>query len=264
MLQGRYGTLAVLNAAYGTSYTEWGTNGSTGVLDETGLGDYLTGSPNPTIKADQDVFLYQIARKYFEVTTTAFRTYRPNFLILGPMFSTWYTAPRDEVMDAAKDLIDVFGVGGAADHEYIYNYTGKPILVYTTWVTAEPDSPLLTPCVSVPQGYDKCRDTQEERGELYRERLIEWKDKAAAGGDRYVVGIQWWKWSDNGPDYWLEQQNFGFVSIKDNAYDGVEARIATGTDSNGYAVGGEIANYGNYIGTVISANQQVMFELANE
>ena len=44
-----------------------------------------------------------------------------------------------------------------------------------------------------------------------------------------------------------EQKNWGLVSLMDNAYDGVEAGIAQGTDAWGYRTGGEEKN------TVISS-----------
>ncbi len=68
-----------------------------------------------------------------------------------------------------------------------------------------------------------------------------------------VVGLKWWAWRDS----WGEKRNWGLTSLKDNAYDGVEARIAIGTDPWGYKTGGEERNYGNFLSSVKSANAGV-------
>jgi hypothetical protein len=49
---------------------------------------------------------------------------------------------------------------------------------------------------------------------------------------------------------WGDNENFGLATLQDNAYDGVEARRAAGTDCRGYAVGGEEADYGNLLGVL--------------
>ncbi len=256
-LKEKYGTLEALNAAYGTAYTTWDSNGTSGVLDEKGLGHHIRGSSNPVVKEDQDDFLYRIARRYFEITSAAMRKYHPNHLILGPMFSTWDSVPRDEVLLAAKDLIDVFGVSADADHRYIYQLTGKPTMVYTWWITAEPDSPLQHPCNNEPT----CVQTQEERGVRYMEKLHKLVFTKGNDGTYIVLGAHWWKYSDNGIDFWREQRNFGLVTIKDNAYDGREARRRRTVDSNGFEIGGEPGDYGDFLRWVARANRHVMRRL---
>ena len=110
-LLAKYGDLATLNAVYGTSYTIWGTDGSTGVLDEDGanLGDWKQGHRiNVDIREDVYAFMFIIAEKYFKTTHDALRKYRPDHLILGPMMSTWDSVPWDE------DCLHVFSVGSDA------------------------------------------------------------------------------------------------------------------------------------------------------
>jgi hypothetical protein len=45
-----------------------------------------------------------------------------------------------------------------------------------------------------------------------------------------------------------QNNNSGIATLHENAYDGVEARRASDTDSRGYAIGGEDADYGNLLG----------------
>ncbi len=264
-LQVKYGTLVALNAAYNTSYTEWGSNGSTGVLDETGrnLGhDRLGHQTNANIREDQFAFMFELSTVYFKTVHDALRKYRPNHLILGPMMSTWDSAPWDEILLAAAPYVDVFGVSDLADHQEIYELTGKPTMMYTGWRTAEPDSPIASACGAPAAGL--CGNSQEERAQNYRDLLFTLRNIKASDGSYPVVGAHWWKYSDNGVDYWMEKRNFGFVTKKDNAYDGVEARIQTGRDARGFDVGGEVGDYGDFISGVIRANQEIMYDIANE
>jgi hypothetical protein len=74
-----------------------------------------------------------------------------------------------------------------------------------------------------------------------------------------VVGIDFWDHSDMSS----EIANWGIVTSKDNAYDGREARVATGTDAWGYPVGGEAANYGDFLGGARAAHAEVDAMIAN-
>src|SRR5205807_2072884 len=44
-----------------------------------------------------------------------------------------------------------------------------------------------------------------------------------------VIGFKWWSLVDS----WGEKSNWGLVSLRDNAYDGREARVSSGTDAWG-------------------------------
>ncbi len=67
-------------------------------------------------------------------------------------------------------------------------------------------------------------------------------------GMYFVIGVEHWCLYDPAASNWCDNQNFGLATLQDNAYDGVEARRATGTDARGYAIGGEDADYGNLLG----------------
>jgi hypothetical protein len=67
-------------------------------------------------------------------------------------------------------------------------------------------------------------------------------------GKYFVIGFEHWSLYDFGVNNGTENYDMGIATIHDNAYDGVEARRAAGTDSRGHAVGGEDADYGNLMG----------------
>jgi hypothetical protein len=71
-------------------------------------------------------------------------------------------------------------------------------------------------------------------------------------GTRFVVGFEHWTLYDDAVSNWGEINNFGLITLQDNAYDGKEARRAMTTDSNGRTVGGEEADYGNLLAPLIS------------
>jgi hypothetical protein len=79
----------------------------------------------------------------------------------------------------------------------------------------------------------------------------------SATGVHPFVGFQWWEFADN----WREKANWGLVTLSDNAYDGHEARVATGKDSWGFPVGGEERDYGDFISSVKKANLGVLERL---
>jgi hypothetical protein len=72
-----------------------------------------------------------------------------------------------------------------------------------------------------------------------------------------VIGFKWWEFADN----WNERANWGLVTRRDNAYDGVEARLAVTRRPDGILRGGEERNYGNFLGPVKAANQAAQASL---
>ncbi len=57
--------------------------------------------------------------------------------------------------------------------------------------------------------------------------------------------------------------NWGLVSRLDNAYDGKEAIIAPGLDPWGFATGGEVANYGDFLSSATAANATLIQTLTS-
>jgi hypothetical protein len=92
------------------------------------------------------------------------------------------------------------------------------------------------------------RPTQEDRA---RDMIRLYQTLMNLRGDDglgFVIGIEHWCLYDPAVSNWCDSENFGLATLQDNAYDGVEARRTPGTDSRGYAAGGEEADYGNLLG----------------
>jgi hypothetical protein len=66
-------------------------------------------------------------------------------------------------------------------------------------------------------------------------------------GKQFVIGFEHWGLHDPQPSNWLDDENFGLKTSRDNAYDGVEATQHRGVDLHGRPVGGELGDYGDFI-----------------
>lgn len=273
----KYGTIQAMNQAWGSNYTTFDDAGGygtgTGFLDENGqygkawIGTDWRGLTDaaPAVQADLNAFLLQFAQEAFSVITSKIRSVDPNHLIFGPSaMNKFGCLIRPQVYQAAAQYIDVFVA--SAD---LYNLTnnssvlastydqlGKPIVVWTGY-TANPDSEES----AYPNPYGLANlSTQVQRGALYANTVTTFLSVTASDGSHPVIGLAWWDWLDSAP----EQANWGLVTFKDNAYDGREAIIATGTDPWGYPTGGEAANYGDFLDAVRTANLGILnFILAN-
>jgi hypothetical protein len=98
--------------------------------------------------------------------------------------------------------------------------------------------------------YPRC--TQEDRA---RDMVRHYKSLVNLRGNDglyFVIGVEHWCLYDPAVSNWADNENFGLATLQDNAYDGVEARRTAGTDSHGYPIGGEGANYGNLLGNLSS------------
>ncbi len=102
--------------------------------------------------------------------------------------------------------------------------------------------------------------TQGQRGQAWADNVKHLVEFTAPGGDYYIVGLEQWRWMDNGWTYWMEQVNFGLVTLKDNAYDGKEATRA-GADGSAGAGDDEQDDYGDCIGPIRKANLAVYEEI---
>ena len=113
--------------------------------------------------------------------------------------------------------------------------------------------------------WENTPDTQEARGERYANVINSVWNRAAANGDHYGLGIEYWAYWDNNWIHSLyhEIENYGLVTPYGNAYDGVQAVKAKVNDQWGFPAGGEAANYGNFIGKVAAANQSIYKSLAS-
>jgi hypothetical protein len=98
--------------------------------------------------------------------------------------------------------------------------------------------------------------TQKERGEWWQSEIERVAEESSPEGDYYLLGAEWWKYMDNGWTYWVEQVNWGLVSLRDNAYDGQEA-TRLGADGIANTWDDETADYGDCISLVKSANLRI-------
>jgi hypothetical protein len=263
-LQKRYATIGALNTAWGSNYTTWDSAGGWGVgtgwLDENGRHTAWLGTTNATLEGatpgvtkDLDDFLYEIAHQYFSVVTEAGRAAAPNQLMWGPAsLNGWGGLTRKQVLQAAGASVDVLNAmissQNVADKTKAY-YGDKPVVTWEGY-TANRDSGMHSQMDNPPGDNVAYRFTvadQAARASYYTTRMDFLLSVET------VVGLKWWAWRDS----WGEKRNWGLTSLKDNAYDGIEARVATGTDPWGYATGGEERDYGNFLSSVVSANARV-------
>lgn len=266
-------SLSSLNLAWGSNYTSWDSAGGwglgTGLLDENGkhtwMGSNLTlAGETPTMQKDLDDFLLLIAQKYFQVCHDAIRAVDTNHLIVGPDVVAGPDT-RPQVLQAAAQYLDAFlvnphhladTVNPVAD---TYNQTGRPFIGASKVFLAEPDSPLAANPTTTPCCNASLNTTQAARGQAYTGYLQALLQLRGTDGVYPVIGYSWWALADN----FAEKANYGLVTTKDNAYDAIEAVMATGVDANGFTTGGEIANYGDSLTAIRVANQGLLNSLTN-
>jgi hypothetical protein len=249
-------------AAAAVNYVECGFGCGTGLLDEDGrhawvprwcAGQILKGG-TAELYADLDHWLYQFARRYFGVVRQAHDRYWPGYLYLGPTsLGGWQTPASAPVLRAASEYVDVYRIGqlpfGAADIaqriEHMRRYGGDKPWTYQTSVTATADSPFFGDPRVKTGGCRSDQLTQAARGAAYEQMIARHLELPE------TAGFSWWGYVD------LNRQceNFGLVTYRDNAYDGVEARIAAGVDQWGWPTGGELRDYGDFLTPVTRANR---------
>jgi hypothetical protein len=276
--------IGALNQAWHTNgfYTSFDDVGGygvgTGVVDEDGRHTAWMGSmadpykhtgAAPAVQANLDSFLYRYTKRYTQVAVDAIRAVDKNHLIFGPAaINNFGAKARDQVLLGLRDggvqvfqfnYDPAFGPMAAsmAENNQSYDLTGIPAYIWYS-VTAQADSAMAAkPTIYAQPNFP----TQAGRGDHYANVDVPNFFKArGANGDHYVTGFDWWELVDN-PG---EGINWGLITLRDNAYDGKEAVIAPGTDPEGFSVGGENANYGDFISFVRTANFGVDETLSRE
>jgi hypothetical protein len=262
------GSIAALNAAWGSNYTTFGSAGGygtgTGLMDEDGrhvawLGDttgYLTNA-SAGVTADLNSFLYNLAVQYFKTIHDAFKTYAPKMLLMSPnTLNSHGGLTRSQILQAAGQYCDVLNAGISTQQilDLTEQYAGDIPLVQWEGYPANPDSDLSG------YTYTGSFDTQAARGANYASRIdFLFNSHVTSSGIYPILGIKWWAWLDS----WGEKTNWGLVTFLDNAYDGSQAIVATSTDQWGFARGRETANYEDFLTSVQNANQSVLQALAS-
>jgi hypothetical protein len=265
-LQAKYGTIGALNSAWGSTYTTWDSDtGGWGVgdgwLDENGRHTAWLGTTNANmttananVKIDFDLYLYDMANKYGTVLSTRLKSAFPNHLVLGPNpLNGHFGVSRAQVLKGLADTIDVCSVA-FLDLPYLQltmtAMGDRPVTTREGFV-ANPDSSMHAFGMPSPQPWTY--PTQAARDAGYGAKMNLLLTGLSAEGNYNTVGMSQWEWHDNNG----EKLNWGFVSLRENAYDGIEAVVAVGTDPYGFPTGGEDLDYGNYISSVTAANATI-------
>jgi len=105
--------------------------------------------------------------------------------------------------------------------------------------------------------------SQAERGAWWALEIERIATATSPNGDSYLTGAEWWKYMDNGWTYWVEQVNWGLVTLKDNAYDGREA-TRRGADGKVGTWDDEVDDYGDCISPVRAANGSIYVRILRE
>jgi hypothetical protein len=191
------------------------------------------------------------------VEYAAFKLTAPNALFFGPTNlggAGWRSPARGPILQAAGEVLDCLAVGtdaSQAQTDFIATWAGDHPVHIWEGTTGNADSGRFRTTM---EAATWAVSTQAARGAIYAADVSHLLTrKGAATGTYPYVGLTWWQFVDN----FAEGANWGVVSLRDNAYDGVEAKIAAGTDSGGYTTGGEEANYGDFMTSAITAHAAV-------
>jgi hypothetical protein len=242
-LPGRYATIDVLNAAYGTAFTSFTGSEPTSALN-------LTALPNdpahPAIFADKQDFMEAIADQYYRTVSTAMRAEDPNHLVFSSrwaFFTTAYDlgyaeqqAYNERVWKAEGRYCDIIAVNGyphtgwlETNHQFytrLFNATGGKPFMITEYSASANDTrySFRDPTVTTWQIW--CTyPYQRHRGEDYITQMTESLDLAlndpqGGGMVHPYLGAQWFYYVDEPslgrPDG--EGNNCGLINVPDETY----------------------------------------------
>jgi hypothetical protein len=267
MLAFRPGHAPPPNARITVNYIQNGWGIGTGFMDEDGrpshqgwMGNdwYGMSDANPRVKADLNGFLEQLAAQYLSSCRKEIKAAYPNTLFLGPdSLSNWGAPPPAPVLRAAASYVDAFitssdTVFTTAELDFIeQNFGNKPYLG-SFYSSANSDSALAAyPNNDAPLGFN----SQAERGQGYYHMMAAQLQTAHTTAGNYpYVGVTFWELYDN----WGEKLNWGIVTHNDNAYDGHEAvqgNVSCSAPLSKFRCGGEASTYGDFVTSMIKANQ---------
>lgn len=194
-LQAKYGELETLERAWATTAESWETLRA-------------PDKPNEAAAHDLDGFVYEFARRYFDIVRAALKRHAPHQLYLGCRFST---ASRS-VVKACAEVADVVSFNLYQRTIDASQWTGerdlgKPIIIGEFHFGAL-DRGMFHP------GLVQAED-QEDRARCYRD-YVESVVTCPA-----FVGCHWFQYVDEpttGRFFDGENYNIGFVSITDTPY----------------------------------------------
>lgn len=234
----KYGVIGNLNAAWGSNYTTFDSDGGwpagRGLLDENGKGPWLGSDGNhlmgasPATLLDLDNFIGRLADAYFSAYATAVRRWLPHHLLFTPM--SMQAMPRRPILESAGRYVDAIQTGGVPGgpsypfYRQMYDIAKKPLFVWTNF-TAQQDCRVENPDSGWGPAYDK--PTQAERGAAYAAELAGLLSLRASDGAYPIIGIDWY--SERDKTVGGERMNFG---LKDGAGEPYAPFVDAASQSN--------------------------------
>lgn len=199
-LQEKYPTIEELNQAWSTRVNS--------MEELAGLESYPESSSRTS---DENAFLYQAARRYFQVCHEAIHEQDPNHLILGVRFAGQAPQP---VLEAVKDFVDVvsFNTYNELPPEKtlrrIHQITQKPLMI-TEFSFKAMDSGLPNT-----KGAGKPVQTQQERADKFTRFVTNLMQLP------FVIGYHWFEYTDEPKEgrFDGENSNYGLVNINDEPW----------------------------------------------
>jgi hypothetical protein len=200
-LQEKYGTIARLNARWGTAFADWEALAQAGP-------DGLPGRNNDALQADLAAFVTSFATRYFTTVRDALKKHDPDHMYLGCRFA-WKTKEAVEAAAKVCDIVSFNIYQRAVDpQEWAFlNELGKPAIIGEYHVGATDRGMFHTGLVAATD--------QNDRAAIFAGYLRSVIDHPA------LVGCHWFQYSDQpitGRAYDGENYNIGFVNVADTPY----------------------------------------------
>lgn len=222
MLERKYRTIAALNAAWGSDYTTFGSDGGwptgRGLLDENGRHRWIGNDPYrlsrtaPNVRADMNAFVASYADRYFAVVAAAIRAATPRQLIFSPVLDSHGGLTRPAILRAAARYCDALQVAPDPARPEVaartYSLTAKPLFA---WLGVRADAASIAA-----SGEFAAPRTQAQRGRDYARDVAWLFSFRTASGVAPFFGLDWWEYMDKAS----EHANWGLVSAADVPYDG--------------------------------------------
>jgi hypothetical protein len=196
-----------------------------GSFEELGQAGQVYLRPGSSGIATYRRFLEIIARRYYRLTSMIVRELSPGSLLLGDRYRTSY---YPELVLAAAGELDVISTNLKASWndgsfarfylDTIHRLSGKPVIVSEIYLAAMENSSGNRNSTG---GFPTV-DTQAQRAAAVQRSLTQ------LAGLPYVVGVDWFQYSDESPDgrYDGEDFNMGLVDIHGEPYSKLIERLA--------------------------------------
>jgi len=280
-----FSTAPASGAAISIQYTTGGWGAGTGILDEDGTcpakgsgicwvstDAWTLAGSNVTaaFKTDMDNFLFHLAKKYFSTIKAAISAVDPGRLYMCTTgMGGWGSPARRQVYQAAALSCDVLSentipTSVSSDDQgrvdFVTQWGGDK--AWIEWVGVEARADSYEGTAGNPNGPTGTiiahQLTQAARGTAFTNMIQKFQTLAdSSSATFHVAGYRFWQFYDSRG----EGDNWGLVSLRDNAYDGAEPCNVLGqVDAWGFPLSPETqlpagACYGDFISAVRSANQ---------